>query len=420
MKKNIKFISYLFLFIVSIAFAGKVSAAACNQRSDIIWSHLGYGCVALSDQALNGSNGTIYFNGEKVQSVEPLNTSDYLGQYILWQTVQYAEANGYIFNRTNLVNLQNAVNDVLDTNYNYSNVDQVKELFLPRVAWAANNSEFESGDYEGKTPVMNLLLNRIGVNRATIDASITSEYEEEYINNLKAQLNTYTTATDVVQILVDYYFIYYNKPGSDNHFEYVNYDISLSELTATKRGNTEIALIHGVSGNFEGPDDNKYNTPEKYQQCPLGLYNSTELITPIEITYIPTTCSDGTLIIRGVDEDGNIVSGKKFRVTGPDDYKKEFTIGEDRNSITISGLTDGEYTITEISVPNGYKLNTEIKKVTLSGETKTVEFVNEKSLIVTVPNTAANKLFLIGIAIIVMGLGIFILYRTVKKVKEDI
>lgn len=68
----------------------------------------------------------------------------------------------------------------------------------------------------------------------------------------------------------------------------------------------------------------------------------------------------GKLELSKLNTNGDLVSGAKFRVTGPN-YDKEVEVTNGK--ITIDKLKKGIYTIKEVSVPTGYLLNTKAYNV---------------------------------------------------------
>ena len=71
----------------------------------------------------------------------------------------------------------------------------------------------------------------------------------------------------------------------------------------------------------------------------------------------------GEIQIKKSDADtGEGLNGAKFKVTGPNNYDKDFTISEN-GTIKISNLPIGSYTVTEIGTPNSYNLDLQDNKV---------------------------------------------------------
>lgn len=90
----------------------------------------------------------------------------------------------------------------------------------------------------------------------------------------------------------------------------------------------------------------------------------------------------GSLEIIKKGNNGTLLSGVSFRITGPNGYDKTFTTGSD-GKITVTNLFQGDYTITETSVGNnyGYIVENGAVKVTIkAGEKTSKEFTNKYQL----------------------------------------
>lgn len=75
--------------------------------------------------------------------------------------------------------------------------------------------------------------------------------------------------------------------------------------------------------------------------------------------------SERKLIIKKVDEKGNLVAGAKIKVENEDkSYSKEFTTST--TPIEILDIPNGKYTITEVSAPNGFVIDSKPQTVTIS------------------------------------------------------
>ena len=88
-----------------------------------------------------------------------------------------------------------------------------------------------------------------------------------------------------------------------------------------------------------------------------------------------TIIATGTLTINKVDANDKPVEGATITVTGPNNYSAIYTT--DGTSKVLNNLEFGEYTIKEITAPNGYILAKE-QKLTLSSEnlTYTINMIN--------------------------------------------
>lgn len=94
---------------------------------------------------------------------------------------------------------------------------------------------------------------------------------------------------------------------------------------------------------------------------------------------------------------------------------EEFVTTEEPH--TITGLTDGEYTVEEIAAPEGYKKSDEVYKFTISDETPTALVIFENNEIVEVPFTGSNKSListLFGSVLLISGVG-FVYYNGKKQ-----
>ena len=109
--------------------------------------------------------------------------------------------------------------------------------------------------------------------------------------------------------------------------------------------------------------------------------------------------SGATLVVK--DSEGNVV--------------EEFVTTEEPH--TITGLTDGTYTVEEIKAPEGYTKSDEIYKFTISDKTPTALVIFENNEIVEVPFTGSNKSListLFGSIMLISGVG-FVYYNGKKQ-----
>ena len=85
--------------------------------------------------------------------------------------------------------------------------------------------------------------------------------------------------------------------------------------------------------------------------------------------------SFGKLELSKLNEDGDLISGAVFNITGPDGYNKDVTVTNGK--ITLEKLKKGTYIIKEIEAPSGYLLNTKTYNVEVKvNQTATQAVVN--------------------------------------------
>lgn len=103
-----------------------------------------------------------------------------------------------------------------------------------------------------------------------------------------------------------------------------------------------------------------------------------ELKSGVECTYKFECVANGGTTIVGKDEEGNTLSGVKFRVTTVDGTLiGEYVTGSD-GTYDLSGLAPGEYIVTWLSGPAGYEIVTSVQRVTITANgSSNIEFVHK-------------------------------------------
>ena len=162
-------------------------------------------------------------------------------------------------------------------------------------------------------------------------------------------------------------------------------------LNITKIGN-DGEKLSGAEFTIKGPNGfNKVVTTNKEGVANLnnlswGTYTITETKAPIgyelsgkqqtitinadNVSNVQNlTFSDkkilGSLVITKTDEEGNVLSGAEFMVTGPNGFKKEVTT-DSKGIASLDNIEWGTYNVQEIKAPEGYNLNSIAQTVEIS------------------------------------------------------
>ena len=198
----------------------------------------------------------------------------------------------------------------------------------------------------------------------------------------------------------------------------------LGSLVITKIGN-DGAKLSGAEFTVEGPNGYKQVvTTDKagvatLNNIPWGTYTVRETKAPIgyelsgkeqtitinadNVSNVQNlTFSDkkilGSLVITKTDEEGNVLSGAEFIVTGPNGFKKEVTT-DSKGIASLNNIEWGTYKVQEIKAPEGYNLNSLAQKVEVSkftvGKPQKLIFKDTKilgSLVITKEGSDKEKL----------------------------
>lgn len=155
------------------------------------------------------------------------------------------------------------------------------------------------------------------------------------------------------------------------------------------------AQIISDSGSGSGPA-----TPDaQYPNYPHAVHTGDININRLRFYNL---CEDGEKVVSGL-------AGCVFEITGPNGYRTTVTSGSGSEVSLPSGMPDGLYTITEISVPQGYIRDSEyertfiIKNGNLSSEDTVGTFINHKTEQIITSKTAevedyANRIYQITLS----------------------
>jgi len=363
---------------------------------------------------------------------------------------------------TYLNNIKSNIETYFGVNFDdskYDTLEGISKLFLQRSSWNAttnSSTNYGLGEFDRRIIAYDAILYQLDPSKFAniLDynydsegtriyyATLTNNLKSESLNNLIAMWDrnyAYTYNSINKSMTIPLHSTKYSFTNNDQ----VHIDMTNNSLLPTITKLTESEFIDGyyesVTFKHNLTISYKYNSNDIYldfvtgdyfidwaanenvigtvsgttqKVCPFGKWNSSVYFVPLEITY---ACSEGTLVIKGVDEDGNIINGKQFKVTGKN-YDQIFTQTDKEVTVT---LPYGDYIVTEITAPNGYILDDTEHNITInSTDSQTVKFIN-KHKSVTSPDTGTTiTMFVIaGLLIICSGTSL-IIYSKRKKANE--
>ena len=180
---------------------------------------------------------------------------------------------------------------------------------------------------------------RAGFDVTTITAGTTTRIYDK--NNVLANYNTATYDKDGMKITHNHGDNFLTISVSDNY--------SQDNFTFSTTDALDIGLIK---------ENTEYKGTNVYIDFPNGTEDQLYAMTyndPIPLAFNVKVQLLGKLELSKLNTNGDLVSGAKFKVTGPN-YNQDVVVNNGK--ITIEKLIPGTYTIKEVSVPKGYLLNT--------------------------------------------------------------
>lgn len=169
--------------------------------------------------------------------------------------------------------------------------------------------------------------------------------------------------------------------------------------------------------------DGTYTVEE--EEAPVGYEKSDEVVKftiskdgdDVTVKFYNTPKEDTVVTITKIDsETGNALAGAVLVIKDANGKEVDrFTTTEESHVIT--GLEYGDYTVSEVSAPAGYKTSDEVIKFTLDDDhiSYQIKFANYKE--VRVPDTRTNSLLFTILGIAVIGSGLGFVYKNGKKAK---
>ena len=254
------------------------------------------------------------------------------------------------------------------------------------------------------------------IDTSTITYTMTDEYIEtspiSITSNASTNFITYTVSTNNNNITV------LNENGIEQTTFSPNERFKL-RIPVSEVKDYKINIQVSISGNFNVHNAYFYtaqSNPSNYQRALLGQIVNDTVTDQIPLEFeIPT----GRVIISKQDsETGKGISGAVLSITdksGKEVYRYE-TTGED---VDLT-LPVGTYTITETVIPEGY--NVEVTTTTFEiTEGETTEVVIKNTPTIDVPNTSisSNIIYIIGTAIIVVGIILIVVAMKSTNAKKE-
>lgn len=158
--------------------------------------------------------------------------------------------------------------------------------------------------------------------------------------------------------------------------------------------------------------------PENENMQAVGTVEETEEKVTTSLDLGVTTSK--VTIIKYDSATNNILAGAKLVLK--DKTGAEITSWiSTTNAHIIRNLANGEYTVSEVEAPNGYKLSNEVVKFTISGNSDDilVKFYNqpEDKTVIDIPDTSTSSLIFLLIGITIIGSGLGFIYKNAKAAK---
>lgn len=127
-------------------------------------------------------------------------------------------------------------------------------------------------------------------------------------------------------------------------------------------------------------EETKKNNTAIYFEFKDGVQNqlySLNYNSPVSLSINLKITPYGKLELSKLNEDGKLINGSIFEITGPENYHKEIEVTNGK--ILLEKLKIGTYSVKEKTAPTGYLINTKEYNIEIKpGETTKLEVVNEK------------------------------------------
>ena len=127
-------------------------------------------------------------------------------------------------------------------------------------------------------------------------------------------------------------------------------------------------------------EETKENNTTVYLEFKQGVQNqlySMNYNSPVNLSFSIKITPLGKLELSKTNENGKLIDGSTFQVSGPNGFNKEVKITNGK--VLLEKLKIGTYSVKEKTAPTGYLLNTNTYNVQVKvGETTSLKIANEK------------------------------------------
>jgi len=140
-------------------------------------------------------------------------------------------------------------------------------------------------------------------------------------------------------------------------------------------------------------EDTKDNNTTVYLEFKQGVQNqlySMNYNSPVNLSFNIKITPLGKLELSKTNENGKLIDGSIFQVSGPNGFNKEVKVTNGK--VLLEKLKIGTYSVKEKTAPIGYLLNTNTYNAQVkAGETARLKIINEKPTGTLVVNKTVNN-----------------------------
>ena len=230
--------------------------------------------------------------------------------------------------------------------------------------------------------------------KTEIDRKITEIEKKPSFNNQTISIDAgeEKVITDSNSVLKDYSSI--DKTVNNIKFTHTKGENTL-KISVSENCNIEKLELSEQTLNSWGmiKEETKNNSTTIYLEFKQGVQNqlySMNYNSPVNLSFNLKITPLGKLELFKTNENGKLIDGSIFQVSGPDGYNKDVKVTNGK--ILLEKLKIGTYSVKEKIAPNGYLLNTNTYNVQVkAAETASLKIANEKPTGTLVVNKTVKK-----------------------------